>query len=98
MNRFSDLGIQTQVTHFAGKSIKIDEILNVEITVHEFKVEPSKKKANSDYLTLQIEFDNRKRVVFTGATILIQTIKKVPKDKFPFTTTIVKRNEYLEFT
>ncbi|BFM42695.1 hypothetical protein CFS9_13360 [Flavobacterium sp. CFS9] len=49
-------------------------------------------------MTLQIEVDERKRVVFTGATVLIQTIKKVPKDKFPFTTTIVKRNEYLEFT
>jgi hypothetical protein len=98
MTKFSDLGIEAEVTHFAGKSVKIDEILNVPIKVHAFKIEPSKKKLNSDYLTLQIEIDDRKRVVFTGATILIQVIKKVPKDKFPFTTTIVKRNEYLEFT
>lgn len=98
MTKFSDLGIETEVMHFAGKSIKIDEILNVPILVHAFKIEPSKKKLNSDYLTLQIEIDDRKRVVFTGATILIQVIKKVPTDKFPFTTTIVKRNEYLEFT
>ena len=98
MTNFKDLGIVPEVTYFAGKSIKIDEILNVSITVHDFKIEPSKKKLNSDYLTLQIEIDDRKRVVFTGATILIQVIKKVPKDKFPFTTTIVKRNDYLEFT
>lgn len=98
MIKFSDLGIKPEVLYFAGKSIKIDEILNVEIKVLSFKVEPSKKKANSDYLTLQIEIDDRKRVVFTGATVLIQTIKMVPQDKFPFTTTIVKRNEYLEFT
>lgn len=98
MTNFKDLGIEVEVTYFAGKSIRVEEILNVPIKVHAFKIEPSKKKANSDYLTLQIEIDERKRVVFTGATILIQTIKKVPEDKFPFTTTIVKRNEYLEFT
>lgn len=98
MTNFKDLGIEVEVTHFAGKSIRVEEILNVPIKVYAFKIEPSKKKANSDYLTLQIEIDERKRVIFTGATILIQTIKKVPTDKFPFTTTIVKRNEYLEFT
>jgi hypothetical protein len=98
MIQFKDLGIEPEVNYFVGKSISIDEILNLPITVSGFKVEPSKKKVNTNYLTLQIEIENKKRVVFTGATILIQTIKKVPEDKFPFSTTIVKKNEYLEFT
>jgi hypothetical protein len=42
--------------------------------------------------------DGEKRVVFTGSTILIDTIKQVPKEKFPFETIIVKENEYYEFT
>ena len=98
MNNFKDFGIQTEVTFFVGRSIDIDQILNVSITVLDFKIKPSVKKSGTDYLTLQIELDNTKRVIFTGATFLIQAIKKVPKDKFPFTTTIVKTEKYYEFT
>ncbi|WP_264522160.1 hypothetical protein [Flavobacterium sp. N1994] len=97
-NNFKDFGITPEVNYFTGKSISIDEILNINIKVFSFKIEPSKKKANSDYLTLQIEHEDKKRVIFTGASILIQTIKKIPLEKFPFNTTIVKKNEYLEFT
>ena len=98
MTNFKDLGIKAQPNSFVGDKMKIDKILNQEIKVTGFKIDKSTKKENSDYLTLQIERNETKFVVFTGSKILMQMIKEVPDDKFPFTTTIVKNNEYPEFT
>lgn len=98
MNAFKDLGIKAQPNSFVGDKLKLDKILNQEIKVLEFKIDKSIKKENSDYLTLQIEKNETKYVVFTGSKILMQMISEVPKDKFPFTTTIVKTNDYPEFT
>lgn len=98
MNNFKDFNIKPSLQYFTGDKIKIDRIINTPIVVINFKVEPSKKKEGSDYLTLQIEKNGVKHVVFTGSIILIQLIKKVPLDNFPFVTTIVKEGEHLEFT
>lgn len=98
MNNFKDFNIKPSLQYFTGVKIKIDRIINTPIVVINFKVEPSKKKEGSGYLTLQIEKNGVKHVVFTGSTILIQLIKKVPLDNFPFVTTIVKEGEHLEFT
>ena len=83
---------------FVGDKIKMDRILNIEIVIHGFKIDDSKHKENTKCLTLQIEKSGNKHVVFSGSKILMQMIQKVPKDSFPFTTTIVKHNEYLQFT
>lgn len=98
MNHFKEFNIKPEVNSFTGDKIKIDRVINKEITVLEYKIGPSKHKANSQCLTLQIENSGTKNVIFTGSTILIQMIEKIPKDKFPFKTTIVRDNEYYEFT
>jgi len=98
MKSFKDFKITPKYNAFTGEKIAIDKVLNIEITVFGYKIEPSKKKAGSNFLTLHIEFKKEHRVVFTGATILQQLIELVPKDDFPFTTTIIKNNEHLEFT
>jgi len=100
MIEFKDLGIKNEVRGFEGEKIKIDRILNRQIKVIEYKIADSKfAKQNSDKcLQLQIEVDNLKRVVFTGSVILRDMIQKVPSDKFPFMTTIVRENERLQFT
>ncbi|KGO89753.1 hypothetical protein Q764_06075 [Flavobacterium suncheonense GH29-5 = DSM 17707] len=97
-HNFKDFGIPAEVTYLIGKSISLDHVLNLPIKVLDFRIGPSKKKPNTEYLTLQIETEGVKRVIFTGATVLIQQIKKVDKDKFPFNATIIKKNEYYEFT
>jgi hypothetical protein len=63
-----------------------------------FKIEDSKFENKGKCLTLQIEYDNSKRIVFTGSVVLMQQIEQVPKDKFPFKATIVKDNQMLQFT
>jgi hypothetical protein len=47
---------------------------------------------------LQIEVDNEKHVVFTGSDVLINIIKQIGEEDFPFQTTIVKSGEHFEFT
>lgn len=98
MNNFKDLGIKSRLSAFVGDKIKVDRIINNEITVLGYKIEDSKKKPGTKFLTLQIEKSNQRHVVFTGSRNLIDIIEQIPKEKFPFQTTIKKDNEYLEFT
>lgn len=98
MTAFKDLGIKAELSTFTGDKIKIEKLLNAEISVLGYKIEDSKVKAGTKLLILQLEKSGTKHVLFTGSTILMQMIQKVPKDKYPFTTTIVKESEHLEFT
>ena len=100
MKSFKDFGIEPQTKGFEGDKIKIDRILNKEIIVKRFKIEPSKftDKSNGRRLVLEIEVDGQNRVVFTGSTVLQEIIQMVPDSGFPFTTKIVRDNERFEFT
>lgn len=97
MDIFKDFNIKPAVLNFTGEKIKIERVLNTEIIVHDFKVGKSKHHEGQEYLTLQIERNGTKNVVFTGSIILIQMIKQVPKSNFPFVTTISREHEYYEF-
>lgn len=100
MHSFKDFNIKPKTKSFDGDKIKIDRILNKQILVEYYKIEESKfkDKGTGKLLTIQIFTDSSKRVLFTGSSNLIEMIEKVPKDKFPFYTTIIKENERLEFT
>src|SRR5690606_29228768 len=98
MNAFKDFNIKPEINAFTGDKIKIERIINVPITVHGFKIEASTVKEGTKRLTLQIEKNQTKHIIFTGSKVLQQQIEKVPKDKFPFMATIIKDNEYFEFT
>jgi hypothetical protein len=94
--KFKDLNITTTINHFSGDKISINRVLNKPIIIHEYKIETS--KFTDQCLHMQIEVDGAKRVLFLGSKILIDTIEKVPKDKFPVETIIIKDNNYYEFT
>lgn len=98
MNNFKNFNIKPELSTFTGDKIKIDKILNSEISVLDYKIADSKVKPGTKLLTLQIEKQNTKHVLFSGSTILMQMIEKVSKENFPFNTTIVKESEHLEFT
>jgi hypothetical protein len=67
--------------------------------VTDYKIEKSRyEKGNGKCLYLQIEIGNTKHVVFTGSAGLMDQIEKVPKEKMPFKTTIVRENERMQFT
>lgn len=98
MNKFSDFGIKPKESAFIGDKIKIERVLNLEITVFNYKISESQKKPGTKYMTLQIRKGNEKHVIFTGSTVLMDMIEQVPKDSFPFVTTIKKDNDRLEFS
>lgn len=98
MHNFKDFKIKPKLNTFIGDKIQLQKLFNLPIKVLDYKIEPSKQKAGTELLTLQIEKSEEKRVVFTGSSVLIDQIKQVPKEKFPFVTTIVKENDCYEFT
>ncbi len=100
MHKFSDFDITIETPNFIGEKIKVAQILNREITIHDFKVGPSKfpKPNNDKCLSLQISLQETKRVVFTSSVGLLNLIQSVSKDKFPFTTTVIVENRGLKFT
>lgn len=98
MNNFKDFDIKPKINAFVGDKIPVKKILNLPINVLDFKIEPSKQKQGTEFLTIQIEKSEEKRIVFTGSSVLIDQIKRVGKDKFPFMTTIKGENDYYEFT
>lgn len=98
MKNFKDLGIKNNTQAFVGDKIKIDRILNREISVHGFKIEDSKVKSGTKCLYMQISIGDAKHVVFTGSVVLMDMIQQVSSADFPFKTTITRENERLEFT
>lgn len=99
MKKFSELGIKPPCDSLTGDKIKINKILNREITVVNYRINTSKfeKNKSGKCLCLQIELDNEKRVVFTGSDVLIQMIQQVKTEDMPFTCTITKEGEHFEF-
>jgi hypothetical protein len=97
MKPFSDFNIKPTVKAFVGDKIKIERVLNKLIEIHGFKINPSKIEGKGMCLTLQIKVDGSDRILFTGGKVLQETIQQVPAENFPFTATIVKENERLEF-
>ena len=100
MKSFKDLDIKPEVKGLTGRKIEIERLLNVPIIVLSYTIEPSKfpKHNNDKCLYLQIEQEGVKNVVFTSSSVLMNMIERVPKDAFPFTTTIIKQDKRLEFT
>jgi hypothetical protein len=97
MNQFKDFQITANTSTLKGDKIKIERIFNREITVHGFTIKPSKYNSG-ECLWLQISIGEIEHVVFSGSGVLREQIKKVPPERFPFNTTIVKDNDAHVFT
>ncbi|HEY0029167.1 MAG TPA: hypothetical protein VGC65_00300 [Bacteroidia bacterium] len=102
MRDFKSLNIKPPTAAYNGKKIEVEDILNKQIAVIDFRIELSKfpKKAGDQCMHMQVKVDDQERVVFTIAKRLIATMGEV-KDKsidLPFKTTIVKQDKRYEFT
>lgn len=100
VKKFSDFKIPTPEKKFTGDRIKASKILGEQILIHAYRIGPSKlfkDKGNGLCLKMQITYKEEKRVVFTGAQGLMTSIEGVPKDGFPFTATIIKKDDFYEF-
>jgi len=93
MKRFGDFAKETVLD---GDKISITDIINKEVIIVDYRVKESKLK-EGNYLTLQIEKNDKKYVIFTGSQVLIDQIERY-KNELPFLTTIRKINKYYSLT
>jgi len=96
MKKFSDFSKENVLD---GEKMGIDNILNKEILILGYSIKNSRysDNGNGKYLTLQIEKESKKYVIFTGSEVLIDQIEKY-NSEIPFLTTIRKINKYYSFT
>ena len=96
MKHFSDFAKEKILD---GEKIKLEDLLNIEVIILNYSIKNSKYSKNDSgkYLTLQIEKDNRKYVVFTGSDVLIDQMEKYG-DQIPFVATPRKINRYYSLT
>lgn len=98
MNKFSDFKIPPRPNEFEGDKIPVTRLIGVPIEVHRFAIEPSKVVEGTECLKLQIRKGGDPRIVFTGSKGLIQQIRQISTEQFPFTTVIQKENDSYQFT
>ncbi|MBO4626046.1 MAG: hypothetical protein J5679_02080 [Alphaproteobacteria bacterium] len=80
-----------------GTKRRLDEILNHEILVTDFRITKSKKNTDGDCLQLQFVMDDAVFIVFTGSAVLIDQIQSAAEN-IPFRSTIVKIDKYYSFS
>ena len=93
--RFSDFAEETKL--FEGDKKKIEDILNQEILIIDFKMKDSKHHNNSQYITIQFKIDDETFITFNGSRVLAEQLEKY-KDNIPFYTIIKKINKYYTFS
>lgn len=105
LKAFKDLNIEpveTPGSGFVGDKISIPKIIGKQITVFwPYKIAPSKwpESGNGKCLTVQIELNGNKRILFTSSIALQEVMKKIPEESFPFVATItMQENDSYQFT
>lgn len=99
MHRFSDFA-QEDEKPLDGEKVKLDSVLNKEISIIGYKIRPSKyKDRNSLCATVQFSFGEKgeRKIFFTGSEVLIGMLKKYERE-IPFLTVIEKIDKYYTFS
>jgi len=94
MNKFSE--IAKDDIHLAGDKMSLQETIGKQIIVTGYKISKSKFKEDN-YVAIQFEFEEEQRVIFTGAQVLIEQLKKYG-EQIPFETTIKRMGKFYSFT
>ncbi len=80
-----------------GNKKHLDDILNREITVVDFRIRKSNKRDGTECLQMQFLLGDEVCVAFTGSSVLINQIQDA-KDNIPFSGTVVKIDRYYSFS
>lgn len=94
MKKFSE--IAKDDIHLAGEKMYLRGIVGKMIVVTGYKITKSKFKEDN-YVAIQFELGGEQHVTFTGATVLIEQLKKYGKE-IPFETTIRRMGKFYSFT
>lgn len=96
--RFSDFAEEEKLLE--GPKVKVESILNQEITITGYNIKKSKYNKNNSGKCLMIQFENNqaeKKVFFTGSGVLIDQMGKYGHE-IPFVTTVKKIDRYYTFS
>jgi hypothetical protein len=65
-----------------------------------YKIEDSKfpKNKSGKCLHLQIELSGTNNIIFSGSDYLMNQLKQIEPECFPFLATIIKSNDHFELT
>lgn len=94
MNKFSE--IAKDDIHLTGDKMSLQDIVGKTVTVTGYKITKSKFKEDN-YVAIQFELDGEQHVTFTGASVLIEQLKKYG-EYIPFETTIKRLGKFYSFT
>ena len=94
--RFSDFASPWDGAPLEGDKCRIEDVLNLELLITAYRINKSKKN-EGDCLTLQFEFEDEKKVVFTGSEVLRKQVEKY-QDRLPFLAKIIKREKYFSLS
>ena len=99
MQNFSDFNTKPISQSLVGDKLKIENILNREVTVVAHKIKPSKYgDGNKKCLHLQLKIGEFDYVTFVGSNSLIEQINQLSPSQFPFKAKITKQGGQLIFT
>lgn len=77
----------------------LNDILNMEILVIDYRLRESKRREGTKCLQLQFLLNGEVCVCFTGSSVLIDQVLSASEQKnFPFSGTIVKIDKYYSFS
>lgn len=93
MHKFSDFAEENPLE---GEKISLLELLNKEVEVLAYRLSESKQKSGTQCLTLQVRYNGKLRVLFTGSAVLISQVLKYT-EQLPFEAKIKKINNYFTF-
>jgi len=102
MNRFSDFADTSISPILDGKKISLDEVLDREIIVLNYRIKNTKYSdaKNPDCLTVQFSFEDKpddRRVFFSGSSVLMRQLEQY-KEKLPFISVIKRIGKYYTFS
>ncbi len=95
MRRFSDFA--TDEHPLDGDKTRLDDVLNKEVIIRDYKISKSKYEGKGNYITIQIEENGKLKIIFTGSGVLTSQCEKY-KDELPFKTIIKKVERYYTFS
>lgn len=82
-----------------GVKKHLNEILNRQILVTDYRITKSKRKEGTECLQMQFVLGGEVCVTFTGSVVLIDQIQNAKdNNKIPFNTVVVKRDKYFSFS
>jgi len=82
-----------------GTKKHIEDVLDKQILVVDYKVRKSKKREDSNCLQLQFIYNDEVCVLFTGSSVLLDQINIIAdKTEGPFYATITRIHKYYSFS